>query len=111
MFFFVKHFLQKFEGIVRERLLIGYIRYSAQKSYMESNIDDVCKLLRSTGFSANKPTKPANYPESYFARVKMNPVVLNQIIGRLRTDDIYSQMNAYPLPEHRSHALSNQVRI
>jgi WASH complex subunit strumpellin len=39
----------KFEGSVREKLLIAYVRYSAQKSYMESNIDDVCKLLRSTG--------------------------------------------------------------
>lgn len=100
----------KFEGSVREKLLIGYVRYSNQKSYMESNIDDVCKLLRSTGFSVGKP-KPVNYPESYFARFKINPNILNQIIGRLRTDDLYSQMNAYPLPEHRSHALSNQASM
>lgn len=98
----------KFEGNVRERLLIGYVRYSAQKSYMESNIDDVCKLLRSTGFHPNKP-KPQNYPESYFNRVKLNPAILNQVIGRLRTDDLYSQMNIFPQPEHRSHALSNQA--
>jgi WASH complex subunit strumpellin len=98
----------KFDGSVRERLLIGYVRYSNQKSYMESNIDDVCKLLRSTGYQAGKP-KPANYPESYFARFKINPSVLNQIIGRLRTDDLYTQMNIYPQPEHRSHALGNQA--
>jgi len=100
----------KFEGSVRERLLIGYVRYSAQKSYMESNIDDVCKLLRSTGYASNKP-KPANYPESYFSRVKINPVILNQTIGRLRTDDLYNQMNLFPQPEHRSHALSNQAAM
>jgi WASH complex subunit strumpellin len=100
----------KFEGGVRERLLIGYVRYSAQKSYMESNIDDVCKLLRSTGFVSGRP-KPANYPESYFSRFKLNPVILNQVIGRLRTDDLYNQMNLYPLPEHRSHALSNQAAM
>ncbi len=100
----------KFEGSVRERLLIGYVRYSSQKSYMESNVDDVCKLLRSTGFVANsaKPP-PANYPEAYFARYKINPDIINQVIGRLRTDDLYNQMNVYPLPEHRSHALSNQA--
>lgn len=28
----------KFEGTIREKLLIGYVRYSSQKSYMESNI-------------------------------------------------------------------------
>ncbi len=77
---------------------------------MESNIDDVCKLLRSTGFILNKP-KPANYPESYFNRVKLNQAILNQIIGRLRTDDLYNQMNIFPQPEHRSHALSNQAAM
>lgn len=100
----------KFDGTIREKLLIGYVRYSNQKSYMESNIDDVCKLLRSTGFVVGKP-KPANYPESYFARFKINPSVLNQIIGRLRTDDLYNQMAIYPQPEHRSHALSNQATM
>jgi hypothetical protein len=35
--------------------------------------------------------------------------IINQVIGRLRTDDLYNQMNTYPLPEHRSHALSNQA--
>ena len=75
---------------------------------MESNIDDVCKLLRSTGYSAGK-SKPQNYPESYFARYKINASILNQVIGRLRTDDLYNQMNAFPQPEHRSHALSNQA--
>lgn len=100
----------KFESSIRERLLIGYVRYSAQKSYMESNIDDVCKLLRSTGYANGKP-KPNNYPEAYFARFKLNPSIINQIIGRLRTDDLYNQMSVYPLPEHRSHALSNQAAM
>ena len=77
---------------------------------MESNIDDVCKLLRSTGYYVGKP-KPANYPESYFARFKINSNILNQVIGRLRTDDLYNQMNAFPQPEHRSHALSNQASM
>jgi WASH complex subunit strumpellin len=31
----------KFEGSVREKLLIGYVRYSSQKSYMESNIGKI----------------------------------------------------------------------
>lgn len=98
----------KFEGSIREKLLIAYLRYSAQKSYMESNIDDVCKLLRSTGYIHGKQ-KPQNYPEAYFSRCKINDNVLNKIIGRLRTDDLYDQMKIFPQPEHRSHALSRQA--
>lgn len=57
-------------GIIRERLLVSYHRYSAQ-SHGDSNIDDVCKLLRSTGFSGNGGgggggKRIANYPEDYF---------------------------------------------
>ena len=33
------------------------------------------------------------------------------MIGRLRTDDLYGQMAVYPLPEHRSHALSAQASM
>ena len=32
-----------------------------------------------------------------------------QIIGRLRSDDVYHQIKAYPLPAHRSTALSTQA--
>ena len=33
------------------------------------------------------------------------------IIGRLRTDDIYNQVRAYPRPEHRGAALSTQAAM
>ena len=49
------------EGGVRERLLVAHYRYSGA----ETNIDDICKLLRSTGFSPAKK-RPQSYPESYF---------------------------------------------
>lgn len=55
------------DGTVRERMLVSYYRYSAQRSSHDSNIDDVCKLLRSTGFSSVAGTKrPSNYPEDFF---------------------------------------------
>ena len=58
------------EGTVRERMLVSYYRYSGAKTSVDSNIDDVCKLLRSTGF-INQPgsKRPAKYPEDYFAYV------------------------------------------
>ena len=41
--------------------------YSAARADVDSNIDDVCKLLRSTGFSVVPGARrPAKYPEDYF---------------------------------------------
>lgn len=33
------------------------------------------------------------------------------VIGHLRSDDIYNQVAAYPLPEHRSTALATQASM
>jgi len=101
---------QRMEGFVRERMLVSYYRYSASKGAEDSNIDDVCKLMRSTGYS-NAPgaRSPPNYPEVYFSRIPINPTFVSMVIGRLRSDDLYNQISAYPLPEHRSTALTTQA--
>ncbi|GAB0089631.1 WASH complex subunit homolog 5 [Sergentomyia squamirostris] len=97
-------------GVIRERLLVSYHRYSAQKSHGESHLDDVCKLLRSTGFTNSPGGKRAlNYPDDYFRRVLLDEMFVEMVIGRLRSDDIYNQIAVYPLPEHRSTALANQA--
>ncbi|XP_061462563.1 WASH complex subunit 5 isoform X2 [Rhineura floridana] len=102
---------QKIEGEVRERMLVSYYRYSAARS-ADSNMDDICKLLRSTGYSSQAGAKrPPNYPESYFSRVPINETFISMVIGRLRSDDIYNQVSAYPLPEHRSTALATQAAM
>ncbi|XP_077547549.1 WASH complex subunit strump isoform X4 [Haemaphysalis longicornis] len=101
---------QKIDGIVRERMLVAYYRYSAQRSNDESNFDDVCKLLRSTGFSPGCK-RPANYPEDYFRRVTLPEAYVSMVLGRLRSDDVYNQISAYPLPEHRSMALATQAAM
>ncbi|XP_039285304.1 WASH complex subunit 5-like [Nilaparvata lugens] len=95
-------------GDIRERLLVSYYRYSAQRA-SSSHIDDVCKLLRSTGFSMGK--RPPNYPEDYFRRTPLKDDLIDLVIGRLRSDDIYNQMSAYPHPDHRSTALANQAAM
>uniref|UniRef100_A0A8C0DSY1 WASH complex subunit 5 n=1 Tax=Balaenoptera musculus TaxID=9771 RepID=A0A8C0DSY1_BALMU len=103
---------QKIEGEIRERMLVSYYRYSAARSSADSNMDDICKLLRSTGYSSQPGAKrPPNYPESYFQRVPINETFISMVIGRLRSDDIYNQVSAYPLPEHRSTALANQAAM
>ena len=96
-------------GSIRERLLVSYNRYSAEKTHGESNFDEVCKLFRSTGFNdENVIKKSPNYPEDYFNRVPLNKTYVSMVIGRLRSDDIYNQISIYPLPEHRNTALANQ---
>ncbi|XP_053956653.1 WASH complex subunit homolog 5 [Anastrepha ludens] len=106
-------------GIIRERLLISYYRYSAAKAQGDSNIDDVCMLLRSTGFEANtvgnhsnaKQTSPAQYPVAYFSRFTFDKTFIDMVIGRLRCDDLYNQLAIYPHPDHRSTALSTQATM
>ncbi|XP_076630517.1 WASH complex subunit strump [Colletes latitarsis] len=99
-----------FEGCVRERLLVSYDRYNAQRS-SSTRVDDICTLLRSTGFSKTSSKRPANYPEEYFKRIPLNESLIEHIIGRLRSDEIYNQSLAFPHPEHRSTALSNQASM
>ncbi|CAG0896952.1 unnamed protein product [Darwinula stevensoni] len=102
----------KFEGETRERMLVAYYRYSGIRSFGESNIDDVCKLLRSTGYSYSSLQKrPLKYPEVYFSRVPIDETFVNMVIGRLRSDDLYNQISAYPSPEHRSTALATQASM
>ncbi|EEZ99542.1 WASH complex subunit strumpellin homolog-like Protein [Tribolium castaneum] len=97
------------EGPIRERLLVSYYRYTPQRSDTQSQIDDVCRLLRDTGFHTAK--KPNNYPEDYFRRVPLKPKYVDIVIGHLRSDDIYGQLSVYPLPKHRSTALAHQASM
>ncbi|EDW17091.1 uncharacterized protein Dmoj_GI16698 [Drosophila mojavensis] len=109
-------------GDVRERLLIAYYRYSggdATPSGDDSNIHDVCLLLRSTGYvqpTQNQAMLPVNkivsvpsYPESYFARFRFDTNFIDLVLVRLRCDDIYNQLAIYPHPTHRTTALSTQA--
>ncbi|KAI5713146.1 hypothetical protein M8J75_014032 [Diaphorina citri] len=88
-------------GTIREKLLVSYYRYSLNKS---QNFDEVCQL-----FSSSK--KGNGYPENVFSRIPINENLVNMILGKLRTDDIYHSIVAYPLPQHRSTALANQASM
>lgn len=99
---------QRIGGEARERMLISYLRYKGHTDL--PLIDEVCKLCRNTGYVPGQP-KPPKYPEDYFKRFPLPATVVEMIIGRLRSDDIYSQMQCYPLPEHRSTALATQAAM
>ncbi|XP_043487767.1 WASH complex subunit 5 isoform X1 [Polistes fuscatus] len=101
-----------FEGRVRERLLVSYYRYNAQES-SSTKVDDICMLLRSTGYSRILGKRPTNYPEDYFGRIPLDDSLIEGIVGCLRFGDLYNQRPAFHnhQPEYRSIALSTQASM
>lgn len=49
--------------LIRERLIISYLRYNMEPSRESANIENVCKLLRST---KSNDKKTSDYPGNYF---------------------------------------------
>lgn len=95
-------------GPTREMMIVSYYRYKGAATI--SNIDEVCKLCRSSGMVPGGK-RPLNYPEEYFSRYCIKKPIVEMIIGRLRTDDIYKHSSAYPAPEHRSTSLAKQAAM
>jgi WASH complex subunit strumpellin len=95
-------------GLTRERMVISFYRYKGAAAV--SHLEEVCKLCRGTGFRGTlaKENRPEHYPETYFARYNFPKSIVNMVIGRLRSDDVYNRNQAYPSPEHRSTALATQ---
>ena len=95
-------------SIARERLVVCYIRYKGQNS--SDFVNDVCKLVKTTGYYYNPKTQaellPKNYPCDYFGRFSIDRVLTEHLINTIKDDDVYNQLAAYPNPEHRSMALS-----
>ncbi|CAB3251713.1 unnamed protein product, partial [Arctia plantaginis] len=96
-------------GPLRERLLVAFYRYSTSQS--QSNIDDVCKLLRDTGYDQLNGKRPADYPVEYYSRVTIRPDFIEKVIGKLRSEDIYNQLAVYTIPEHQASALATQASM
>ncbi|KAL0220768.1 hypothetical protein RCL1_000622 [Eukaryota sp. TZLM3-RCL] len=108
-------------GIIRERLVISYYRYKGAAEL--PHFDDVTKLCRQTGFipdyadkygfltvcPISKGKRVKNYPEELFSRFRFDCEIISMLLGRLRSDDIYHRLEAYPSPDHRSVALSLQA--
>eukprot|EP00756_Hemistasia_phaeocysticola_P004516 Hpha_TRINITY_DN12863_c0_g2::TRINITY_DN12863_c0_g2_i1::g.24075::m.24075/K18464/RTSC, SPG8; WASH complex subunit strumpellin len=106
----------KIEGKVRERMLVSYLRYKGSAGEV-ANIDDVCRLVRSTGGcgppGSERQAGPAKkgYPEDYFSRIKVPQDILDMVIGRIRSDDVYQSALHFPAPEHRSASLASQAAM
>lgn len=63
-------------GPIREKLIISYYRYKGGQASI-SNINEVCKLCKQTGylpprFNAGTTKRPEGYPEFFFSRFKID---------------------------------------
>ena len=109
----------RIDGAVRERMVVAYYRNSGGATI--EAIDEICLLVQSTGYSPTTIERngmvrlPPGYPEDYFARMLdklgIDRSIVKMMIARLRSEDMYSQVPSFPLPQHRSTALATQARM
>jgi len=99
---------QKIDGVVRERMIVSYLRYQGLSDAPTHT--EVCKLCRQTGYTAGGK-RPPNYPDEFLQRFPIDSDVMHNIIGRLRSDDMYNQRAAFPAPDHRSAAFGGQASM
>jgi WASH complex subunit strumpellin len=101
---------ERIPGAVREKIMIAAYRYRGEG--LLSNIDEVCRLCRSTGYIPGQGLKrPKNHPASFFSRFAPNADYVRLVIGCLQTDDIYNMATSFPNPDHRSTRLAQQASI
>jgi len=98
-------------GPVREGIIVSYYRYRGKSAIQ--NMNDIIKICANTTVATGKgiPAKPPEYPVEYFARYKINQEIVKSIVHRIKDDDMYQQMNAYPSGNHRTVAFSNQASL
>lgn len=101
---------ERIPGAVREKIMIAAYRYRGEG--LLSNIDEVCRLCRSTGYIPGQGLKrPKNHPTYFFSRFSPNEDFVRLVIGSLQTDDIYNMSTSFPNPDHRSTRLAQQGSI
>lgn len=100
---------ERIPGPCREKMIIAFFRNKGESAL--ENIDQVCKLCRVTGYIPKLHTRPAQYPERYFRRFQPPAEVVNMIIGKLQSDDVYLQEPSYPHRDHRSTRLAAQASM
>lgn len=89
-------------GSVREGIIVSYYRYRGKSAIQ--NMNDIIKICASTGGAKE-------YPVEYFGRYPIDAKIVRAIVLRIKDDDMYQQMKAYPSGSHRTVALSNQASL
>ncbi|KAL0245346.1 hypothetical protein GEMRC1_009425 [Eukaryota sp. GEM-RC1] len=108
-------------GPVRERLVVSFYRYKGSAEL--PHFDEITRLCRHTGFlpshsdrygflTISEPSRgkrSKSYPLDLLSRFTFPHEIISMVLGRLRADDVYYRLEAYPNPNHRSVALSLQA--
>ncbi|KAK9819467.1 hypothetical protein WJX74_009419 [Apatococcus lobatus] len=96
----------------RERSVVAFFRLKGGTQAVGPSINAVMKLCAATGSNPSAKQPPAGFPESFLARFPLEQQPVLQLLNNLRQDDLYSALQHFPNPEHRSVALSRQaVRV
>lgn len=130
---------RKIPGIARERLVVAHLRYQGEGA--ARNVEFVARLCKDSGFldrrfaerradvlahragpsgsrthnrtyaEALEGCRPKQYPLALFARAPVPAAAVSQLLGTLRSDDIYNKLKIFPRPDHRSAALAQQAAL
>lgn len=104
-------------GHLREKLLVAHLRNDC--CFDSPNLERICLLCRAhlptsgpfhhaSSPLVNSGTVSLQKTEDLFARFPFPKLVVDAVIHRLRSDDLYNQVHHYPDPQHRTVALSLQ---
>ena len=120
-----------YPGPLRERLIIAFMRYCGKEkvgnSYLIETLDQVCKLCRRT----DKPTldgpkeksslfwrskNPVKQPVrdcsvQLFSRFRISGELIDALLGRLISDDLYLLSPVFPSLNHRCTRLARQAAM
>ncbi|KAH9260207.1 hypothetical protein BASA81_001376 [Batrachochytrium salamandrivorans] len=105
----------KFSCRQRQHLLVAY--YRANRTLVREEFDTVLNLLQpikdqgSNSGGGGEAGIVVNPKELLLSRFQINPTVLSKIHTRIRGDDLYHHVRAWPSSEHRSTALSKQSSL
>ena len=82
-------------SIARERMVVCYTRYKS--AYESESTKQVARICKGTGayFKLNENTPrnshlPPKYPCDYFARMRVDRALVENLINILKDDDIYN---------------------
>jgi WASH complex subunit strumpellin len=131
---------RRIPGLARERLIVAQHRYHGEAETPEiENVARLCRdagylapvfaerraLAASAAANTNPRSKaavaafeeamrrsrPKQYPLALFSRVPVPESVMAQLLGCLRSEDIYMKTRVFPRPDHRSTALAQQAAL
>lgn len=119
-------------GEVREKMVTLHVRIMGGQNAV-SNIHQICKLTKTTGFVPKWYTDDAqkknsflnevsptvnkdmvnqiNFTAKMFSRLKVDKKIVEKVVLTLKDGDIYDMARNYPEPELRSFGLANQASL